>query len=86
MLKRFHSLPGTSEYSGMSRSTVLRRVKDGTFPAPVRLGPGRVAWDVRDLEAWAADRPRAVPQGDEPESGGEEPNASGIPSEPEPGE
>jgi len=69
MYRRFLSLPEVATWSGTSKSTVLRRVQDGTFPTPVRLGPGRIAFCIHELESWAADRPRAVPQGDEPESG-----------------
>jgi len=36
-----------------SSATLYRRIKDGTFPAPVRIGPGIAAWRVPDLEAWA---------------------------------
>ena len=38
----------------LSRSTIWRMVKAGTFPAPVRLSPGRVGFRVEDVEAWRA--------------------------------
>lgn len=31
------------------RSTYLRGVKEGRFPAPVRIGPNAVAWRVADI-------------------------------------
>jgi prophage regulatory protein len=31
------------------RSTFLRGVKEGRFPAPVRIGPNAVAWRVADI-------------------------------------
>lgn len=37
-----------------SPATIWRWIKAGTFPAPVRLGPGIVAWRESDLEAWEA--------------------------------
>lgn len=40
--------------TGLSRSTIYARVKDGTFPAPVRIGPRAVAWLESDIEAWQA--------------------------------
>ena len=40
--------------TGLSRSTIYARVKDGTFPAPVRIGPRAVAWLESDVEAWQA--------------------------------
>ncbi len=36
----------------LSRSTVWRCVRDGTFPAPIRISPGRVAWLRTDIDHW----------------------------------
>ena len=38
----------------LSRTTVWRRVRDGTFPAPVSLGTTRIAWRESDIAAWIA--------------------------------
>jgi prophage regulatory protein len=54
--RRFLDLPETVEYSNLSRSTILRYESQGLFPKRKRLGPGRVAWDIRDLESWADQR------------------------------
>jgi prophage regulatory protein len=35
-----------------SRTTLWRRIKDGTFPAPVKLSPGCTAWRVEEVRAW----------------------------------
>jgi predicted DNA-binding transcriptional regulator AlpA len=35
-----------------SRSQIARRVKDGTFPRPVRLGGNRVVWRREDVINW----------------------------------
>lgn len=35
----------------ISRSTFLSRVKDGTYPQPVKLGERSVAWRVEDIRA-----------------------------------
>lgn len=35
----------------VSRSTFLNRVKDGTYPQPVKLGARSVAWRVADIRA-----------------------------------
>jgi prophage regulatory protein len=37
-----------------SSQTLGRRVKDGSFPAPVKLGPRVVAWHVGTVRAWLA--------------------------------
>ena len=35
-----------------SGPTLQRKVKEGTFPAPVRIGARAVAWLIADIEAW----------------------------------
>lgn len=37
-----------------SDTTLWRRVKDGTFPAPLRISANRIAWREADVEAWIA--------------------------------
>ena len=41
-----------------SRSTLRRRVADGTFPAPVEFGERVKAWLIDEIDAW--DRPAVV--------------------------
>jgi prophage regulatory protein len=36
----------------LSRTTVYWRVRKGTFPQPVNLGPKRIAWREADIAAW----------------------------------
>ena len=36
----------------ISRPTIWRWVKNGTFPKPVRLGEGSTRWRLADLEKW----------------------------------
>ena len=35
-----------------SKPTLHRRVKDGTFPAPVRIGARAVAWITGEIDEW----------------------------------
>ncbi len=44
----------------VSRASIWRKVKDGTFPKPVKLGDRITAWDMKDIEAWLADRHEEV--------------------------
>lgn len=37
-----------------SASTFWRRVQEGTFPKPVKLGERITCWRVRDVRAWLA--------------------------------
>ena len=43
-------------FSGM---TLWRKVKDGSFPAPVQLSERIPAWRVADVRAWLASREEA---------------------------
>lgn len=38
----------------LSKSEIYRRIKAGTFPQQVRLGPSRIAFVESELDAWAA--------------------------------
>ena len=42
--------------TGLSRSTIYARIRAGTFPAPVSLGPRAVGWIENDVERWISDR------------------------------
>jgi prophage regulatory protein len=45
-------LPRVIAETGLSRSEIYRRVKQGVFVAPVRLGARAVAWDSSAVQAW----------------------------------
>ena len=36
----------------LSRSTILRKVRDGTFPAPVKAGKRALRWRESHIRAW----------------------------------
>lgn len=38
--------------TGLARSTIYDRIKEGTFPAPVKLGARSVGWRRGDIDAW----------------------------------
>jgi len=40
-----------------SASTLWRRVRDHSFPAPVKLSAGVTAWRVEDVRAWMDNQP-----------------------------
>ena len=46
------------ERTGLGRVQRWRRVKAGTFPAPVQLGPNSIGWYEDEIDQWLADRPR----------------------------
>jgi len=37
---------------GLSKSEIYRRVKLGTFPAPIKLGARAVAWSQKSIDDW----------------------------------
>ena len=42
----------------LSRVQRWRRVKAGTFPAPIEIGPNRLGWFEDEVIAWLESRPR----------------------------
>ncbi|MGN6383169.1 MAG: helix-turn-helix transcriptional regulator [Dyella sp.] len=51
--------PELLEAIGLSRPTVYRMMKAGTFPQQVRLGAAAVGWLRAEVEQWIAERARA---------------------------
>ena len=44
--------------TGLSRVTIWRRVRAGTFPAPYELGANSVGWPASEITAWIESRER----------------------------
>ena len=44
--------------SGLSRSTVYRKMGEGTFPPQIKLGINGTGWKESELNRWIADPPR----------------------------
>ena len=42
------------EFTGLGRSTIYKKLSEGFFPAPLRLGPRAVGWRLADIDAWLA--------------------------------
>ena len=40
------------QLTGLSHSTIFRKVRDGTFPAPVKVGKRALRWRESDVRAW----------------------------------
>jgi len=45
-------LPEVRKRTGLSRSTIYLRIKDGTFPTPVSLGSRAVGWIEAEIQEW----------------------------------
>jgi prophage regulatory protein len=49
---RFLDIAGVRERIPLSKTEIYRRIRAGTFPRPVRLGPMRVAFVESEVMAW----------------------------------
>ncbi|MFC0410212.1 helix-turn-helix transcriptional regulator [Roseomonas elaeocarpi] len=45
---------------GLGRSTIYRRMRDGTFPLARQLGGGSVRWPLSAIKAWKEEHPVGV--------------------------
>ena len=45
--------------TGLSKTTIHRRYRAGTFPRPVRLGPQSIGWRREEVLEWLESLPRA---------------------------
>ena len=48
--------PAVEAQTGLSRSSLYRKIQAGEFPAPVRLGKRAVGWNSKAVERWINDR------------------------------
>ncbi|MQT65679.1 AlpA family phage regulatory protein [Pseudomonas sp. FSL R10-0056] len=51
-LDRFMRERDVLEATSLSRTTLWRVMKNGQFPRPVRISPGRVGWRESAIIAW----------------------------------
>ncbi len=58
--ERLIRLPEVLMLTGLSRSTLYRKVKEGRFPAPVSLGPRSVAWRESEVLTWIRNCPDKI--------------------------
>lgn len=52
MAERFLSIRQVVERTTLSRTEIYRRIRDDDFPRQVKLGPRRVAWREKVIDAW----------------------------------
>ena len=50
--------PEVMERTGLSRTTLWRRVRAGTFPPPTELGENSIGWPDSVIAVWLASRPQ----------------------------
>ncbi|UUS16172.1 AlpA family transcriptional regulator [Stenotrophomonas sp. CD2] len=61
-------MPEVRRRTGLSKTTIYKRINERTFPASVPLGEGMVAWIEAEVDAWQAQRlaERSPPDPGEP--------------------
>lgn len=52
---RIVRLPEVIAVTGLSRATIYRKMKAGTFPKRYKIGTNAIGWRRADLDAWLAD-------------------------------
>ncbi len=45
--------------TGLSRSTIYRKMSDGSFPVPLKVSERAVRWRESDIRAYVDSRPRS---------------------------
>jgi prophage regulatory protein len=56
MLDKIHRLPSALAITGLCRTALYDRLKEGQFPEPVRIGPRAIGWRESDLATWVNTR------------------------------
>lgn len=51
----FYRIADVMKITALSRATLYRRMADGRFPPPVRLGGRACGWKPADLQEWIED-------------------------------
>ena len=57
-IKRLQRLSKVEDTTGYKKSKIYQMVRDGEFPAPVKLGARHVAWIEEEVQEWINNRPR----------------------------
>ena len=55
-------LPQVLARVGLSRSSVYARISDGSFPAPLAIGPRARGWLATDIDIWVDSRIKQRPE------------------------
>ncbi len=48
---------------GLARTTIYRKMREGTFPTPLQVGTRAVRWPESEITAWLESCPRATGEG-----------------------
>lgn len=68
VVKPLLRLPAVEDATGLKKSAIYQRLREGRFPQPVRLGAKAVAWRSEEVQQWIDSRPRVEAQEDKPDA------------------
>lgn len=51
-LKQWRTLKEVCDATKLSRTTIWRKVNNGTFPAPFKASSKRIVWNDKEVEDW----------------------------------
>jgi prophage regulatory protein len=49
-------LRAVEDATGLKHTAIYKKVFEGTFPKPIKIGEKAVAWDEDEVAAWQAER------------------------------
>ena len=55
-LRQFYTVGEVEAITSLSRSTIYRKMSEGSFPKSVAISEGRVGWDRGEIEEWCRRR------------------------------
>ena len=53
------SAPTVVSLTGLKRTIIYEKIKEGRFPAPIHIGARAVAWSMAEVTAWVEARKAA---------------------------
>ena len=56
MAQRIIRLAEVKSKTGLSRSSIYERIKDGSFPSPIKITNHAVGWIEQEVDDWIAQR------------------------------
>ena len=51
--------PAVERCTGLSRSTIYKKMREGTFPVPLKVSDRAVRWRESEIRAYVDSRPRS---------------------------
>lgn len=56
MATKLERLPEVRDRTGLSRAGIYKAIREGRFPAQIKIGERASAWDSEAVDTWIAER------------------------------